>query len=458
MKRLFYAICLTTVALATTVMLPGCSDDDTNIGSSLVEDEISVVMDSSFTLEGHSVLNSRVQSRTTTQLIGRINARQYGTLSSEIVTQFMAGVSLPTDSFTSADIDSVKLIMQMTRGAFTGDSVTPMGVKVYPLTAALPSPIYSDFDPISYYDAADMWGSAIYSATALGSDSLMKLDTRNIEVRLPREFAVKIYNEYRDNPATFSTPQSFTKWFPGLYIANSFGNGRISRIDKSFITMYYHRNAKSPSTGNDTVLKYTNTFMAVAPEIVTNNNIDYTVAGDLAERASTQSLLVAPTGYDVDITFPGREICAYYRANSGPIALLNALTMEIPVEEIANDYDIEPPTYILLVKTKKLDEFFAKNMITDGIDSFYAVYNSATRKYVFSDMSDYALDLLSKGTISDEDVEFTITPVNITYETSNGSSIITGIVPYVTTPVMARLMLDKAKIKLTFSKQTVTGL
>ena len=115
-----------------------------------------------------------------------------------------------------------------------------------------------------------------------------------------------------------------------------------------------------------------------------------------------------------------------------------------------------PHTYCL--SRPKLDEFFAKNMITDGIDSFYAVYNSATRKYVFSDMSDYALDLLSKGTISDEDVEFTITPVNITYETSNGSSIITGIVPYVTTPVMARLMLDKAKIKLTFSKQTVTGL
>lgn len=41
----------------------------------------------------------------------------------------------------------MKFVMQMTNGCYTGDSVIPMGLKVYPLTKALPSPIYSNFDP-----------------------------------------------------------------------------------------------------------------------------------------------------------------------------------------------------------------------------------------------------------------------------------------------------------------------
>lgn len=71
-----------------TVMV-ACEDDNTTIGGSLVEDKAEVVMDSSFTLEGYSVVNSSVMSRSTTQLIGKINATGFGNFESSIVTQFM---------------------------------------------------------------------------------------------------------------------------------------------------------------------------------------------------------------------------------------------------------------------------------------------------------------------------------------------------------------------------------
>lgn len=158
----------------------------------------------------------------------------------------------------------------------------------------------------------------------------------------------------------------------------------------------------------------------------------------------------------------GREIVEKYRNTAGDIAMLNALNFEIPVEEIANDYGITPPPYLLFVKTSQKEKFFADNKIDDGVNSFYASYNSSTRKYVFSGMRTYIEDLLKKSEIADEDVDFTITPVNLITETTQGSyagaatTVVTGIVPYITNPVMARLLLDQAKIKLTFSKQVVS--
>lgn len=455
MKKLIH---IATAIVAAATALVACDDTTSTVGSSLVEDNVEVVMDSSFTLEGVSVLNSRVQSRTITQLLGSLDAEGYGRLTSNVVTQFMPGVALETDSFTVNDIDSVKLIMHIVNGCFTGDSLRPMGVTVYPLTRALPSPIYSDFDPTDYYDAAHPWGSTIYAANALGcSDSVQNLTSRRIEVMLPRSFAVDIYNQYKNSPETFQTPQSFAQWFPGLYLANSFGSGRVTRIDKSYITMFYHRQEVSESTGADTIINYTNTYLSVTPEIITNNIISYTRSPEITSRvAAGEALIVAPTGYDINITFPGKELVDYCYANMGPISLLNGLSMEIPVDEIVNDYGIDPPAYLLMVKTSQLDEFFAKNKINDGVNSFYAAYDATSKSYYFSDMRNYLQDLLERGDeITPDDVEFTLTPITVTTETQNYTTVVTGIVPYVTNPVMARLRLDKANIKLTFTKQTL---
>ncbi len=456
MKRTVYLLGL--VALLV-VAVSSCDDVTTTVGSSLVEDRVEVVIDSSFTLTGRSVANRRVQSRTITQLLGRIEAQGYGDLSSTVVTQFMPGIALDTDRFSADNIDSVKLFMQMSNGAYVGDSVMPMGVKVYPLTQTLPSPIYSDFDPSDYYDASDCWGSAIYTATAIGAgDSVRNLAMRSIEVRLPRKLGVDIYNEYKRDPATFQNPQAFARFFPGLYITNSFGNGRVTRIDKSFITMYYHVDGRSETTGRDTTYRYSNSYLAVTPEVITNNNIRYTISPMLTERVDRgEALVVSPTGYDVELTLPARELVAYYHTHAGAISLINSLSVKIPAERIANDYSIQPPATLLMVKKSKADEFFAKNMIPDGVESFYATYSGTTGVYHFSDMRGYMQAMVDKGesNITDDDLEFVLIPVNVVTEYVSSTAVVTGITPYITTPSMCRLLIDKAKVTLSFSKQDV---
>ena len=162
MKRL-----LAIPAAAILLAFVACEETST-IGNTIVDDEISVVIDSSFTITGQTVETGAVQSRTLTQLIGSLDAEAFGSLSSSVVTQFMPATIIDTTGITTADIDSLKLIMRMSKEAFTGDSVVPMGIEVYRLNRNLPSPIYSNFSPADYYDPSQRLGSAIYSASAVG--------------------------------------------------------------------------------------------------------------------------------------------------------------------------------------------------------------------------------------------------------------------------------------------------
>ena len=85
-------------AIAATALLAACSDTTGTIGSSLVEDETEVVVETGFKVTGHSsATNLPVQSRTISQLLGSIEADGYGSFSSEFVTQFLPATELITE-------------------------------------------------------------------------------------------------------------------------------------------------------------------------------------------------------------------------------------------------------------------------------------------------------------------------------------------------------------------------
>jgi hypothetical protein len=60
--------------------------------------------------------------------------------------------------------------------------------------------------------------------------------------------------------------------------------------------------------------------------------------------------------------------------------------------------------------------------------------------------------------IADEDITFTITPVEVTTETSTSSyyttTYVSAITPYIGVPAMCKFNLDKADISFQFAKQT----
>lgn len=451
-------------------ILAACDESDT-IGSSVIEDEIEVIMDSTYTVTGNSIENSRVQSRTVTQLLGILDAKGYGSLKSDFITQLMPAGTIDTSYVTANDIDSIKLRLFISLGGYTGDSIVPMGLNVYRITNTdkqIPSPIYSDFNPQEYYSAQDLEllteTPKIYTANALGeSDSIAELSYRFIDIKLPLSLGQEIFNKYKENPEIFAIPSEFAKWFPGLYVSNAFGSGRVINISSSEVKFYYHKTVELEDTGTDTTYYKEGNYFAVTPEIVTNNNISFSISSDLKNKADAgEALIVAPTGYDVELKFPTQEIIDDYRNNAGNISVVNALSFEIPAEEIANIYGINPPPYLLLIKSSEKDKFFADSDITDDTSSFYAAYNSTNNTYAFSDMRKYIIEMLKKEEITDDDVTFTLTPISISTESNSSSyyyysttTYINNITPYIASPAMVKLNLDKAKIKFTYSKQTI---
>ena len=205
--------------------------------------------------------------------------------------------------------------------------------------------------------------------------------------------------------------------------------------------------------------------MAVTPEVISNNIINMNLSQSLKQQVEGgDALLVAPASYDVKMTFPAKEMVDRFKRDGGELSVINTLTMSIPVETITNGYSINPPTDVLLVLSKDKDSFFANNKIADNETSFLATYNELTKTYDFTGMRPYIISLLTKETITADDYTFTLTPVNVVYETTSssyydsGTSYVTQIIPYVSGPAMCKLNLQNAKIKFTYSKQSIKNL
>jgi len=440
-----------------------CNDETSKIGTSLVDNQSEIVMDSVFVINGKSVVNHRIQSRSITQVLGNIKAEGYGEFRSEFVTQFMAATKLDTVNVKPENIDSLKLIMRVPKADVVGDTLAPMGLQVYPLTKVLPAPIYSDFDPSSYYDPSSPITSQVYKSNVLEEgDTAQWMNSTYIFVNLPKELGRKLYKAYVDAPASYATPASFAKVFPGFYIRNSYGSGNVVRIAQTVMRMYYHKNSIN-AAGRDTTIRYVGFYYGVQPEVVTNNIISYKIADKLQQRIDKgENLIIAPAGRDVEIKFPAKDVLESYLGNAGKLSVVNTLSLNIPVSEIENDYEIAPPANILLILSKDKDKFFIDNDVNDDVTSFVGTYDAEKGCYSFPSMRSYMLDLLKKEELKEEDYTFTITPVTLVTTTEASTSYyyygttetVNAIVPYIGTPTMASLNLAEAKIILTFSKRT----
>lgn len=466
MFRMKSSILTAIVALFAATFAISC-DESSTVGNVLDRESVVIVVDSNFTINGSTERNPVVLSHTTSQLIGQVDAPSYGSLSSEFVAQFMPSINLDTVGVRAENIDSIKLFMQMERTAFTGDSLVPMGVEVYRLTKDLPYPIYSDFDPAGYYEA-DPIASAIYTAsTANEPDSVQTQTTIAVSMKLPLSLGRDLFNAYMANPLIYSEPEQFAeKVFKGFYFRSSYGSGRITDFSLTSMRTYYHKTEYNTDSARYETNNYVGDYYAVTPEMVMNNTIKYQPAPELEQMiASGEQIIAGPAGYQLELKFPGREVVESYDRYKGSLRVLNSLTFEIPADSIPNKYGITPPPYAMLILKKDVDKFFADNTICDNVTSFYSAYSTYTNGYTFA-LRGYLNYLLELDTITDDDLTFVLVPVQVNSESAAGSSssyyyyygsssqVVTSIVPYVSTPVMAKISLPKAKIKLTFSAQS----
>ncbi|MCM1067196.1 MAG: DUF4270 domain-containing protein [Muribaculaceae bacterium] len=464
MKKSFFAL---SIAVAALLALWACDDNTSTIGSSLTGQNVEIIIDSSFQAQGRTVMVSRIRPKTTQVLIGRIDIPAYGRLETSNVMQFLPSTELDTANFGPENVDSLVLTLRYARGSFMGDSVAPMGLTVHRLKDMLSDTISSGFDPAGTYESTPL-ASTIYNTSTFNGTSAEQTATyRDITLTLDRggKLGRDLFKAFVDHPDYYADGNSFaSNVFKGIYMGTNYGSGRMTLVSVTSMQMHMRKIYIPTDSVTPDTLDAVHTYYLVTPEVIANNNLRYEMADGLKQLiADGHTLMVAPAGSELELTFPLPDIIAAYRSHQNSTPVANTLTFEIPVDTIENGFGITPPPYVLLVLKKDRDEFFAKNKLTDNVSSFYAAYNSTKQCYSFTGMRAYLTDMLEREEIKPEDYTFSLVPVQVNFENlAGGSSYYYGttsqteseILPYLVSPVMADIRVDKAKIKFSYSLQT----
>lgn len=451
-------------AVAGAMLMLSACEEASDIGSSLIEPNVTIHVDSSFVVTGKSFHQTELDSRSETMLLGAVDMADVGSYSSSIVTQMLSATSLTMpDSIPLDSVSGIALKLNFRQGVLTGDSLAPCQLKVYQLTRQLPDDIKSSFDPTGYYNPSEPLGVTNYTASILGLDpAKYPQGYTTLRVDFPIEMARKVVTQYRTDPSVFQWPADFNQYFPGLYIENSFGKGCMVNVTVAEVSVYYQRKVRNLEWVNDTSQYVTRshrdsvTLFSSAPEVLSSNNLRMAIAQPIRDMVEQDNKVVvmSPCGYIASVRIPAQEIIDSYYASDFDLAVVNNLVLTIPARTISNNYGLKPAPNLLLVRRCDMESFFANNQIPDaGKKSFYGSYNSSTGKYTFSSMRQYIVDLLAEGKeVKEEDMDFVVVPVDITseYNSSYETYYVTGCTPYIYTPTLCELDMSHASLCFTF--------
>ena len=456
MKFRFFSLLAVALSLAAMV---SCQNDISQVGTSLTGDAVEIVIDSTYTVEGKTITVTSIRPKSSEQMIGQISIPAYGTLRSDVVAQFLPSTELDTADYSAENVDSIFLNLRYTNNAFVGDSVAPMRITVYPLTRQINADISSDFNPDGYYSPTPL-GSKVYNASTLDSAGVTTVSSKGVDIKLPTEFGRRLFKAFQDNPASYASGETFARdVFPGIYMTNTFGTGRLTVMTTCAMTLYMRKIYTPEGETKLDTLDATHLYYLTTPEVVSNNNLTYTMSDNLKNLIDEgHTLMVAPCGTEIEFTFPLEKILADYRSHSDRVSVINTLTMALPVDTIASGLGVTPPPYALMVLKKDRDEFFNKNKLPDNITSFYSTYSATSQAYNFNNLRSYIVEMAGRENVSAEDFTFCLIPVQVSFESLansgyyyTSSSTESDVQPYLTTPVMADIRFDKAKIKFTYS-------
>ena len=165
----------------------------------------------------------------------------------------------------------------------------------------------------------------------------------------------------------------------------------------------------------------------------------------------------------MSLKYPVLDLIDAYHDRGMALSVVSSLSMEIPAKTISNDYGLSVAPYLLMVKKKDYESFFKENKVPDGVNSFYAEYDSESGSYKFSSMRSYFVEkyqAYKDGTyVDEEESEFYLVPVSITKETvenySGTTTYVTRCQPYLEKPTMTILDTDKSVICFTYAVQKI---
>jgi hypothetical protein len=386
MKPIHYILYVTAAAL---VLLEGCNDAGLVGPSIQPEGDKSIIRADTFALRAATVELDSVYAKSYNGLLGEFTDPMFGTLKSDYFCEFYS-----QDGFAfrhapiDGKIDSMFVVLFYERGKWIGDSLSPMEATVYPLSKPLEGNFYTNYDPSGHADVNTPLGRITYTPRDhTVSDSIWNLSTdateyhnTHLRIRLPQSLGQSFYDETINNPSTFANRASFNRFFPGLYVTNTFGSGNILVVTDTRMLIFY-RYITPSSTGADSIVSTAEAFY-VTEDVIQLNRFRNTGISHLLDPSDEFTYLKTPAGVYTRITIPTKEIFATIRDRGRKINGANFTLSAMPQQDWT--YALATPSYLLLLPEDSLLNFFRDNKIDNSVTSYASAIRSTSTSTTYS--------------------------------------------------------------------------
>ncbi len=364
-------------------------------------------------------VGDKVLARSSKSYLGRFTDPETGTsITSDFLAQFYCPESFDFPSSVIDDyITSVDLKLYVNK--YIGDSLATFKLNVYELNKVMDAEenYYTDINPTDYYDKSSGLVATKWFTLAdktLSEDELNADNYYNcIEISLPREIGQKIYDEYKNNPATFTNTYTWInsgiKGSKGFYFEIESGDGAIAYIDVA------HLNINFKFLDNEQVVNGIVQFASTEEVVQATRfkNSDLSVLIDDAEA----TYLKSPAGIFTLAELPIDQINSSDTINSA------RLTFTRYNDVVDSKFKLSVPKYILMVRLDDyLNGFFENYSLADNITSYITSFSSSSNTYQFPNIAKLINAMkteLAKGSPSENYNKVLLIPVEATFDSEN---------------------------------------
>lgn len=394
-------------------VLAGCDDDLKYVGGTIQPDgdKINVTVDS-FQMTTSTIKIDSIYAKTSTGYLGQFFDPQYGDYKADYICQFYSkeGFKFQHEPIDGS-IDSVKFIVSFS--SYIGDSLSPMKAEVFPVIKPLERNYYTNINPEDYCDMQNSLGEKAYTIY----NSVTNKRLTSLEVFLDKELGQRIYEETINNPSSFANQDAFNRFFPGLYVTNTYGIGTVLTVAGSYMNIYYrYEDSKKDSKGNDsTFVVNANELFMVTNEVIQMNRMSSYGLDALLQPNDDYTYLKTPAGVYTKVVIPAKEILD--RIGDRIINNFPLTFKALPQDDW--EFASRPPKYLLLLPEDSLKTFFENRKLHDNITAYLGSYSNNV--YHFSNIA--RLLKTHKEKAPDQDLNLLLLPVEATEPEVQGGSI-----------------------------------
>jgi hypothetical protein len=440
------------ILVVAAVVLSGCKDDITYVGSGLLDggDSIVVLADT-FPLTSEIMNSGAIVSNPDSVLLGELET-DFGTLKADVLTQLACpeGYAYPEN----AEVDSIALFFRY--ASWVGDDASPMAINVYELDGDVLNynrSYTTDIDLSRYCTKTKpiLKNKRIIVASEK-QDSVM--DTNGNYVPMVKMMSDSTSDFFRRFAAIrqFGTQEEFNRQFKGIFIESEFGSSTMLNISDIAIAVYYH--FSYDKAGRDTTVNDMKAFYANS-EVRTINRIQYLDKDELIDNLASQPLhnyVISPAGVYTAISLPIKEMESTIYTNMVETVLpsgdmlykrpyVNLAQLRVDVENVftgsttdrsRNDWLQPAPAMMLIKRTAYENRFFEDSKLPEDTCAIVATLTQGTDSvgdpiYYYSyDLATLLTHELRQDSVP-QSLEMLLIPVTVNTSTLSNTTVISSV-------------------------------